>query len=400
MLALNLLAAFQSLREQWRRSVLSALGVMVASVAIILLVSIAKGVQKDVGDQVRSLGVNVVVVLPARVDLSSLSFNPNLGGQSFLSEEHARMLTTVPGVLRACPLSFAGGGARHGKKEAFPITIATTADWFLMHPVKLRSGKVFDSADESQDVCVVGSIAAEMLFGTDDPIGKSLVVNRRSYRIVGVTEDKKSEQSLFSMGSFENVVYLPYRALKRAQGVSQIDRIMVQTAPDAEPKALTKALDALLGTKLDRQQYTVATQEDLLGLVYKLMSILTWLLTGLTSIALFVGGVGIMTVMLMSVGERAQEIGIRKTTGARRSDIFRQFLAEAVILSLAGGAVGLLFSAAVCAALNQWTPIKPLLDGPVIALSFGVSLGVGGVFGLIPAVRAAAKDPVQALRSE
>lgn len=400
MLANNFLAALQSLREQWRRSILSALGVMVASVAIILLVSIAKGVQKDVGDQVKSLGVNVVVVLPARVDLASLSFNPNIGGQSFLREEHAESLRGVEGVIRACPLSFAGGGARFGKKEAYPITIATTSDWFQMHPLKLKSGTAFDDPLESRSVCVIGSIAAEALFGTSDPLGKEIEVNRRKYRILGVTEDKKSEQSLFSMGSFENVVYLPYHAVKTKSNPLQIDRIMVQTATDTEPKALVQRMDKLLLEKLDRQQFTVATQEDLLGLVYKLMSILTWLLTGLTSIALFVGGVGIMTVMLMSVGERAQEIGIRKTTGARRSDIFNQFLIEAVCLALLGGLAGLIFSGGVCYLLAQYTPIKPLLSGDVIALSFGTSLFVGTIFGLLPAIRAARKDPVQALRSE
>jgi len=400
MFATNLLAALQSLCEQWRRAVLSALGVMVASVAIILLVSIAKGVQKDVGDQVRSLGVNVVVVLPARVDLNSLSFNPNLGGQSFLKEEHAAALRGIPGVVRTCPLSFAGGGARHGDKEAYPITIATTSDWFAMRPLKMRSGSTFDDPQEASPVCVIGSIAAEALFGTEDPLGKEIEVNRRKYRVIGVTEDKKSEQSLFSMGSFENVVYLPYHAVKREGAPMQIDRIMVQSAAEAEPKALVKELDAALASRLDRQQFSVATQEDLLSLVYKLMSILTYLLAGLTSIALFVGGVGIMTVMLMSVGERAQEIGIRKTTGARRRDIFQQFLAEAVALALVGGIAGLAFSSVVCWLLAAYTPIKPMLSGDVVALAFGTSLLVGTVFGLVPAVRAARKDPVQALRSE
>jgi putative ABC transport system permease protein len=170
--------------------------------------------------------------------------------------------------------------------------------------------------------------------------------------------------------------------------------------PVAEPRSLIRRLEAVLGERLDRQQYQVITQEDLLGLVYKLMNILTWLLTGLTSIALFVGGVGIMTVMLMAVNERSKEIGIRKAVGARPGDVFTQFLGEAVIIALAGGAVGLVISYFVCLGLAAWTPIKPLITVSTVVLSFGVCLIVGGFFGLIPAMKASRKDPVASLRNE
>jgi putative ABC transport system permease protein len=175
---------------------------------------------------------------------------------------------------------------------------------------------------------------------------------------------------------------------------------MVQTEPDREPKSLVRAVEAKLADHLDRENFSVLTQEDLLRLVFKLMGILTWLLTGLTSIALFVGGVGIMTVMLMSVNERAKEIGIRKTVGARRVDIFSQFMVEAVLLALMGGTVGLIISYAVCLGLYYGTPIKPMITPGIVALSFGVSVGVGTLFGLIPAMKAARKDPVESLRKE
>ncbi len=372
---------------------------MVGSLAILLLISIAKGVQSDVTNQVKDIGVNVLVVLPGRVEDGN--FNPNLGGQSYLKEEDAVRLRSVPGVIRATTLTFTGGGVRAGKKDAYPVTIAAHADWFRMHPVRLDEGRLFTDADDLENVAVLGAVAKKALFGSNSALGQTVEINQNRYRVIGVTAEKKaSGGGLFSMFGFENVVYVPFGAVKKSRPDMQIDRIMIQSAPEAEPKLLQRQLDAALGKRLDRQQYSVLTQEDLLGLVYKLMNILTWLLTGLTSIALFVGGVGIMTVMLMSVNERAKEIGIRKTVGARRADVFQQFLFESLFLSLLGGGAGLALSAVICAALDRLTPIHPLLSLPIIGLSFGVSIGVGAIFGLLPAMRAARKDPVVALRSE
>lgn len=398
MLLTNLRSALASLREQRGRLLLSSLGVMVGSTAIILLVSIAIGVKADVTSQVEDLGVNVLIVVPGRIEMGN--FNPNMAGQSYLKEADIPKVRAVPGVIRATPLTFAGGGVTSNGKSAYPLVIAAKPDWFAIHNNPLAEGRFFSAADEKKPVAILGGIAKDALFGKASGLGKKVDINGRKYEVVGVTKDKEQGSSMLSMFSLENVVYVPYEHLKTLKPDMQIDRIMIQSSPEAEPKALQAQLDQVLAKSLQKEQYSVLTQEDLLGLVYKLMSILTWLLTGLTSIALFVSGVGIMTVMLMSVNERAKEIGIRKTVGARRSDIFQQFLGESLLITLIGGSAGLAFSYAGCLALYYLTPVKPMVTIGTVGLSFGVSLFVGGVFGLLPAMRAARKDPVDSLRNE
>lgn len=395
----NFRAAFSSLFEQRQRALLSATGIAVASIAILLLISIALGVRADITKQIEDLGVNTVIVMPARIVPGQ--FNPNIGGQSYLKEEFAEQIKQIPGVRRTAPLSFAGGGIRFGEKEAFPAIIAVGANWFRMHPVKLKTGSFFTDPKSTEPVAVVGSVAAEEIFkGAGAGVGSMVQINQQQYRVIGITEDRTSEQSLFSIAGFQNVVYIPFHAAKAQNPNQQIDRIMVESAPDSEPTQLVGRIEAYLGDRLDRQQFSVLTQKDLLKLVYKLMGILTWLLTGLTSVALFVGGVGIMTVMLMAVNERSKEIGIRKAVGARRSDVFKQFALESIFLGLTGGLAGLVFSWAVCTWLDRNTDIHPLLTSGVIGLSFAMSIGVGALFGVIPALNAARKDPVEALRNE
>lgn len=394
----NLSAALVSLWEQRRRTSLSAVGVTVASIAIVLLVSIARGVQHDVGRQVEGLGVNLLVVLPGRIDDTGM-FSPNLAGLSYLDDSDVDRVRQLDGVRRATPFMFVGGGLSAGDKSSrSTFLVAADPEWFTIRPTQFAEGAPFGPGDER--VCVIGSIAKQNLFGHQPAVGRFIEVNGVRYRVVGVTVEQEAQDSLFAMGGFANVAYLPYATAREVVPNPQIHRIMIQTAPDREPKALVASVERTLAERLEPEMFSVLTQRDLLRLVFKVMSILTYLLVGLTSIALVVGGVGIMTVMLMSVNERAKEIGIRKTAGARTADIFAQFLIESAAVSALGGLVGLGISAVVCVILAATTDLKPLLTADVVALSLGVCLGVGTVFGLWPAMRAARSDPVAALRSD
>lgn len=396
----NISSGFHSIRDQFDRAVLSTLGVLVATVAIVLLVSIAKGVQQDVRREVDTLGVNTLIILPGRFEGNSL-FAPSLMGISYLSDDDVARIRKVPGVVDATPLSFVGAGVEYkGKKSTTAFIVATEDNWFSMRRSVAKSGKFYSAVDRDKPLLVLGEMPAQELFGDVDPVGKTVKYNGHNYTVSAVIKSKTKESSLLSQGSFDNFVYIPYGYLRKIQPTVQINRIFIETAPDREPKSLVASVDRALGARLPKDNYSVLTQEDLLKLVFKIMSILTWLIVGLTSIALFVGGVGIMVVMLMSVNERTKEIGIRRTVGAKRRDIFVQFLAESVMISVIGGSVGLAISYVVSVILAANTAIKPLITMGVIGLSFAVSIGVGAVFGLIPALRAARRDPVQSLRHE
>lgn len=392
--------AFKSLVQQGTRTFLAGVGVTVGTIAILLLIGIAKGVQEDVSAEVKDIGVNVLIVVPGRVSEDAGSFNLNLGGHSFLTQEHIEDVRKVPGVVRASPLTFAGGGAKANGKEAYPITIAAEPQWFSIHKTNLQEGRTYNDSESNKNVCVLGSIAKDALFGKEaSALGKKITVNSVEYEVVGV-EKSKEESSLLSGFSLQNVIYLPYQVVKSQRPDMQIDRIMIQTAPEVEPKGLKQRIDDVLGEKLDRQQYSVLTQDDLLGLVFKIMNILTWLVTGLTSIAVFVGGIGITNSMLMSVNERTKEIGIRKSVGANNFQIFRHFLAESILITVTGSFVGLLFSLAVGKLLATYTPIKPIFSPETLAITAFVSVILGSLFGVIPASKAARKDPIAALRLE
>lgn len=372
---------------------------MVASVAILLLVSIGIGVQKDVTKQVDDLGVNLLFCLPGRVDLNSMGFNPNLGGQSWYKEEDRDRLRDVSGVKDVAIFSFAGGGIRAGEKESYPLIIAATPEWFGMHKMRLKEGSLY-SRENQGDVVVLGGVAAQELFGEQSAVGKSIEINQHTFQVIGVTEDKQAEQSLFSFQSFSNVAYYPFEVHKKISERPQIDRFIIQADYAADPVNLVPSLEAALASRLDRQQFSVLTQQDLLKVIYSLMSILSTLVIGLTSIALFVGGVGILAVMMMSVSERRKEIGVRKALGATRRDIFWQFLIEAGLIGLAGVLAGLAFSSVVAWGLAAFTRIKPEMTLGTVLLAFTVGIGVGAVSGMIPALRAARQDPVVSLRNE
>ena len=394
---IELREAVSNIRENWKRALLTSTGVMAATIATILLASIAVGVRKDFTDQVEDLGVNTIIVIPSKIGNGFP--NMNLGGASYLKEQDAATLRKIEGISRVACWTFVGGGANYGEHIASSFLVATTPEWFQIKHFDLSSGRLLNSQDDGKDVCVIGSLAKDDLFGKTDAIGKQIKINGRNYQVVGVTHDQAQESSIMSFGSFQNLIYIPYSRLHSLEKASQTDRLLIQLDSSKEPSAMLDVIRATLRKRLDEDQFDLLTQKDLLKVVYRFTDILQWLLIGLTGIALFIGGIGIMNVMLLSVGERKSEIGIRKATGATRRDIFRLFLAESELISLFGVAVGMAFSAIACVAIDHWTPVHPIIT--VVTLGGALCAGIltGVFFGILPAAKAAKLDPVLAIQN-
>lgn len=393
-------AALEAIWMTPRRTLLSGLGMAVGVAAIVVLISLGKGVQHDVLNQVESLGVNLMIVLPGRLSPEN-PFNPmSFIGLSTLRESDIEAVRQVPGVRRVAPIMFVAGAAQRGDRWAdAALILGTTPEWFRMRPHTLRVGRFFTEAEADAPVCVLGPYPAQQLFGEEDPLGKQILLNGKPFTVIGVTQE--DTKSVFGSAGFEFAIYAPIRALQRAMGSQQIHRVIAQTAPDVDPQQLQQQIRlAVLRSHEGSEDFTVLTQEELLSRLFTLIQVVSVALTGITSIALIVGGIGVMNVMLMSVTERIREIGIRKTVGAQQSDIFWQFLFEAFLIALVGGLMGALIGWGACVAIDAATVLSPRVELSTVALALAVCGAVGLVFGVLPAYRAAQRDPVEALRYE
>lgn len=394
-------AALSSLRESWTRSILSGLGIAVGTFAVILLISIAQGVRQGVVQQVESLGANFVIIVPGRIDTSSMfGSSGNIGVSPFKVEDEVEVRKTW-GVLETAKWTFVGGTvSTAGRPPVQSFTLAVDPSWLRIRKHVFAEGEGFSGPKARE--AVIGETAKKDLFGDQSAIGRVIRVNGFEFVVVGVTRESGSI-GLWGGNPFSRIVYIPFDAAAEtlAGGRVQIDRIIAQIAPDASPTEVKSLVEsAMLRSQGGRETFSVLSQEDLLNAIFNVVNVLTYLVTGISAIALFVGGVGIMTVMLMNVNERTREIGIRKTVGAKKKDVFVQFLLEAVLLTTSGGIVGLFGTMGAIVVLENATPIRASLTAPIVLLGIGLSIGVGCVFGLVPALRAASKTPVDAMRYE
>lgn len=427
--------SFRAIGRNKGRSFLTMLGIIIGIASVIALVAVGNGASNSVTGRISSLGTNVITVRSGaapsggnsggvlsaglggggqRVVRMDNGSGPNAKGvEATLTTDDLKAIKDNKGAWNIASIAAytssnseitLGSKDSSGASQTVRMAVSgTEPSYFDIQSLKFAKGKTFTDSDVSGSgkVVVLGSEAATDIFGTDDPMGKTVKLEDDTYTVVGVLASK--EESGFNNANRQ--IYIPVSSAQATYSLTNYSAIYAKATSDGAVESAKKAINAkLLSThsKTDKTaDFSISTPQDLLNTIKQSTSVFTTLLAGIASISLVVGGIGIMNIMLVAVSERTREIGLRKALGARTRDILEQFVFESVLLCLAGGLVGIAIGALTAANLSKvLTGITPVVSMDSVLLAVGVSTLVGLVFGIYPAAKAARLNPIDALRYE
>jgi len=400
------LSAFLAIWSNKARSLLTVLGVVIGVASVTTLVSLGQGLKNDVSNLIRGFGTNVVVAVPGKIDPKSGQFsqNPaNFIATDILTLKDWQDISALPEIEESSPLGLVSGNIKVGDKVASPTIFGAFPNVLRAFGIlQVEKGSVFETK-ASGNVIVLGGNVANALFGDENPVGKKVTLGKEEFTVVGAFKQSKSTgvSGVFT-SELDNISMIPFdTATKLNKDQVKIVRIVSKAKDDADVvKTKDKIHQLLLENHAGEENFTVLTQDDILGLFNQFLNLATTLVSAIAAISLVVGGIGIMNIMLVVVTERTREIGLRKAVGATRRAILIQFLTEAVIITFVGGLLGLAISFLAGAVVAAKTELTPAITLNVILIAAGISAAVGITFGLWPALRAARKDPIEALRYE
>lgn len=399
LLADALRTALDSIRAAKARSALTMLGVVIGVFAVIALIAVGEGVRQQAEQLIVGLGPDLLAVLPGASPQGGLPAATQLGATSSLTTGDVTALRTVPAVREVQAMMFLGRIVSYGDHETVPFLLGGTVGierFFKLEPARGRTLTAADAASRRR-VVVFGSAAADQVGLTDRPLPATVMIGTAPFTVVGYF----AKSDLLSLGfNVDTTVIIP---LSTAEALTQSNRVHRIWAFSRDPRNLQPAkeqIKTLLLARHKEEDFSILEQREVLSLLDRILTIMTALVSGLGAISLLVGGVGIMNIMLVAVSERTREIGLRKAVGATTGAILAQFLIEAAVLSLVGSAVGVVLAWIGVEAAARYSPLIPVITPQALALAAGVGVVIGVVFGLVPAVRAATKNPIEALRYE
>ncbi len=393
--------AVQAVRRNALRSFLTLLGIVIGVSAVIAMVTIGNGTTEKVKIEMAKLGSNVLFIRPGQWGPGRASAT----AKPFDARDIAELREQLRGVKAVAPMAQQSTTVVYGNESRSVGTIGTDASYVVTQDWELTEGRNFlDSETRSgRAVCIVGQTVHEKLFGSTDATGKRLRVSNVSCEVIGVLEEKG--ESGFGTDR-DDVVLMPLRTYhRRIAGSTYINTINVSALDGVDTSKVQADIERLLRerrgiTGAEEDDFRVADMKQIADTQTATTGVLTALLGAVAGVSLLVGGIGIMNIMLVSVTERTREIGIRLAIGAQESQVLMQFLVEAVVLSLLGGAVGVFLGLALAGAASAGMNIPFVLDPSIVVIAFAFSALIGIVFGYFPARRAAQLNPIDALRHE
>ena len=385
------------------RSLLTMLGIIIGVAAVIALVSIGYGVRQQITESISSLGSNLLMVYPGAPRTPGV--RPLAGANKTIKLSDYEAISKMDSVQAASPVAANSYLTVYMSKNWTTTVNGANADFQYVNNWSMKSGRfITDSQIERRErVAVIGATVAKNLFGDEDPIGKDVRIDKNSFKIVGVLDEKGSG----AMGNDQDdIIVVPYTTMmERVIGVDYLRMIYIQAKEGQDLERVQADIENILRVRHgiknpDLDDFNVNNMASIMKTVEENTATMTLFLGAVAAISLLVGGIGIMNIMLVSVTERTREIGVRKALGATYRTIITQFLIEAVVISLVGGAIGIVVGIGASQLIATIAKLKTVVTTGPILLSFGFSMSIGLVFGLYPARKAAKLNPIDALHYE
>jgi putative ABC transport system permease protein len=396
--------AFRALARNKMRTALTMLGIIIGVGAVICTVAIGEGASQQVQDQINSLGENIITINAGSVNLGGVHLG-NQATKSLTPADAKAIQEEIPLISRVSPGVGSGVQVVYGNQNWNTRVTGASPDLLQIRHWPLQRGSAFSDhdVDTEANVCLIGRTVAQNLFGDSNPVGQTIRISSLPFRVIGQLVAK----GLNPYGQDQDdTLIVPYTTvMKKLSGIYWLQSITVSAVSSEEMEPAQQQIGALL-----RQRHHLRTDEpddfiirnptDLAQARQQTLNLMEILLAAIASVSLVVGGIGIMNIMLVSVTERTREIGVRMAVGATESDVRRQFLSEAVTLSMFGGAIGVIFgffASSGVSAMLKW-PTQVPVSSVIISVIFSAAVGV--IFGYYPARKAASLDPIEALRYE
>jgi len=409
----DLWLALDNLRAQKARTVLTALGIVFGVGSVIGMLAIAAGAREESLRFIEQLGVRNVLI-DSRMATSREELQQRRRSSPGLTERDARILESNIELLEVLSPRRSIHPARVLPKPSaqVPALYGVRPTYAVIHNLKVAEGEFFGQAaeDSTAAVCVLGAKAKVSILGFGPAVGQFVKINDTWLHVVGVLAERLASSGRSSGGRMEdldNTIYIPLSSIQfRFWDASsflkdELDGVDLRLKDGADSEQVAKVVTAVLNqTHRNTEDFSVTIPAALLAQQKRTQTIFTYVMVAIAAISLLVGGIGIMNIVLATVLERTREIGIRRATGARRADIVRQFLSESVLISIGGGLIGIGFGFFLSWLIARAAEWKTIVTPSSVMIAFGVSMMVGVVFGLYPAVKASRIDPIEALRYE